>query len=267
MSNPNDNKIKLGWWNSLKKEENILTPFAEISAQTEGTNGQDVNLDTDMIGDAIVGKANSSTSGTIKKNLGNRLQRGLDLFALGSAVSNYSSTRDAYGDTLGNLKEAIGHLSDSKTNIADALNFNVQELKSDFSEGMQNTALSTIEKNKSDLMALDNTSSDFATGIIGNKKEEALGSINRVLNNTFKAQQVKVRDAIESNVQSARSVTDQLSADIKNIETEMKKVKKAKDEQWKNLAKDLVGYASYYVDPTGSTKDIIQSTKFENEYT
>jgi len=248
------------------EEHNKYIP-GETSAQKAGTNGQVLNLNTDMIGDATVKKANSATSGTIQKNLGNKLQQGLDLYALGSGISNYSSSQDNYGDTLNNMKEAVDKLSDSKTNIADALNFNIGKLESDFSEGMQTSALSVLEKNKSSIMDLQNTSSDFVSGAIENKKNAAIGSINKILNNTFKNQQMKVEDSISANVQDARYVTDQLSSDIENINREMKKVRKAKSESWKNLAKDFVGYASYYVDPTGTTKDLIQSTKFKNEYT
>jgi len=241
--------------------------YGATAAQKQGTNGQTENLNTSMVTDPIVGKANNATSDTIKKNFGNKLQQGLDLYALGSGVMNYKSSQDDYGKTLDRMESAISELTTSQTKIADSLRSNVMELQSDASEGIQDLAVSTLEKNKRELMQLDNTSTDFASGAITKAKEDSISSINRVLNNTFKGQQRKLEDSISANVDEAKYVTTQLSSDIKNIKTEMGKVKKAKDEAWKNLAKDLVGYASYYVDPTGTTKELIGTTKYKNEYT
>ena len=83
----------------------------------------------------------------------------------------------------------------------------------------------------------------------------------------MKNQQMKMNNLLDQNVDSARATTNRISADIKNINTEIKKVEKAKSQQGLNLLKDFAGYASNLVDPTGTTQKLIQSTKYKNEYT
>ena len=197
----------------------------------------------------------------------NVLQKGLDIYALGSGISNYVSGQGEYYDTLGSMDEAVQKLSNTKTNISDALSSNLSELNTNFSETTQNNAIGVLSKNKSKLIDIQDSNTDFGSGRLTHLKNQGIASINKILKTTFNNQKMKMDETIDQSVQTAQGVTSKLSTDIKNIENEMKEVRKAKDAQGLNLVKDLVGYASYYVDPTGTTKSMIGATKYKNKYT
>jgi hypothetical protein len=76
-----------------------------------------------------------------------------------------------------------------------------------------------------------------------------------------------MNNLIDRNVNDARLTSSRIASDIKNINTEIKKVEKAQSQQGLNLLKDFAGYASNLVDPTGTTQKLIQTTKYKNEYT
>jgi len=253
---------------------NNRIPKSDFQSIGKTNNNVDALLDEQTATGPIASYASQGKSGeTMEKNKANNFdftglaQKASIGIGVASGIANYGSVRNDYNSTLSSMKEAINTLTDTKTDIASSLIQNTESLKSDFSENISINASGIMDKNKSDLMALENTASDFASGVIGNAKSNALNQINKTLQATMKNQQMKMNNLLDQNVDSARSTTDRITADINNINTEIKKVEKAKSQQGLNLMKDFVGYASNLVDPTGTTQKLIQSTKYKNEYT
>ena len=250
-------------------------PKSDFQSIGKTNNNVDALLDEQTATGPIAYYASQGKSGeTMKKNNANNnfdftktIQNASIGLGVASGISNYGSVRSDYNSTLSSMKEAINTLTDTKTDIASSLMQNTESLKSDLSENLSINASGLLSRNKSDLMALENTASDFASGVIGNAKSSALNQINKTLQATMKNQQMRMNNLLEQNVDSARATANRISADIKNINTEIKKVEKAKSQQGLNLLKDFAGYASNLVDPSGTTQKLIQSTKYKNEYT
>ena len=249
-------------------------PKSDFQSIGKTNNNVDALLDEQTATDPIAYYASQGKSGeTMKKNNANNFdftglaQKASIGMGVVSGIANYGNVRDDYNSTINSMKEAIKTLTDTRTDIGSSLVENTESLKSDFSENVSLNAVGVMSKNKGDLMALENTASDFASGVIGNAKSNALNQINKTLEATMKNQQIKMNNLIDRNVNDARLTSSRIASDIKNINTEIKKVEKAQSQQGLNLLKDFAGYASNLVDPTGTTQKLIQTTKYKNEYT
>lgn len=263
--------LKKNWMNESLSAGSSM---GQTAYDNEGLNGQtpmlNIDVATNPIADNVSGGNMSKAVSKNQSNAGNMAtyaQMGAGAVAVGSSLLNYGKVKKEYDNTLESMGKAIDELSQGKTDISTSLFGNTNKLKSDFSENIQNNAIGVLEKNKNQLMSIQNKGSDFQSGNVQRLKSESLSSISKVLNTTFKNQQIKMNNLIDENVDAARVTTQKLSADIENVENKMKEVRKAKKNQGLNILKDFTAYASLYLDPTGTSKDIIQSTKFENEYT
>ena len=260
--------LKKNWMNESLSAGSSM---GQTSYDNEGLNNQTPLISGDVATDPIVSNVSGGNSiGTFLKNTGkgnNYMQMATGALAVGSGVLNYGKGQQGYQDTIDSMNKAIGGLDDAKRDIQGALYTNTKTLKENLSESSQDNALAVLEKNKTQLMALEEKNTDFQSGQATEMKNKSLASINKVLGSTFKNQQMKMNTMIDQSVDRAKASNEKITAKMDTIRTELDKVKEAKDNQGLNLVKDFVAYSSLYLDPTGISKDIIQSTKHKNEYT
>ena len=231
---------------------------------SETKTGQKIGQELTELGEGFkdfVGK-----TGEWMKDPGN-MKKMMGYGAVVGSVYNYAQGQKSYDKTLDHMKKSIGVLTDTKTKISTDLVDNLGQLRSDSSELSQNTATDLITKNRSQLQQGLDSNVDFSSGVIKNIVDQSTKDINTKLASTFRNQQMKLDNLVDSNVTDARSSSFDIATSIKDVETEMDEVKAAKKNALRNVLTDTVAYGSRSLDPTGTMQKFIQSTKYKNEYT
>tara|TARA_R100000734_G_C3305957_1_gene96439 strand:- start:41 stop:790 length:750 start_codon:yes stop_codon:yes gene_type:complete len=172
----------------------------------------------------------------------------------------------SYDKTISNLESALSDLQTAKSNIGGQLNANLSEARTDLSDLNALSSVSLMQQNKSQFRELSDVSSDFSMGRIESMKDDLLSNINARLKNQFNQNQMRTEKIIEQNVNDARATISKVNASMDSIKDEIKEVKDAKKNRFRNTLTDLTALASTYYDPTGITGSIIRSTKPKNKY-
>ena len=220
----------------------------------------------------IVKGVNPNIENSIFKNLKNmdslgKVRTAGAIYAGASSLLNVRSQQRELGSSLDDMQSAINKMIDSKTEISDSLRNNISEINENLSEDIQSSAVATLSKNKDELMNLSNQNVDFGSGQVKQAASRQLSRINEILETTYDAKKKRSEDIIDKNINQARYSTSVLSNQINRVGKEMGKVKKAKSKVFSNALLDVAGLASQFYDPTGATKALIHSAKYENEYT